>query len=509
MLSPSFWPWCSSLHFSHAIMSDTPEHKLSCDKDMEPASGVATPGSRSPDNVHGTDRNSIDREDRHHKDPVDLEKVETARDQDRPNKATPAGAVNRILSKVKSTASTADPGPPPNGGWHAWTIALSGHATICATWGFVNSFGAFQAYYTSTLDVPASTISWIGTCQTFFLFVIGAFSGRATDYGLFRQTYILGVCMNLLGIFMTSICKEFWQFFLAQGVLTGLGGGLVFTPAMSVVATYFSTRRSLAIGIAASGSCTGGLIYPVMVRQLLPQIGFGWTVRVLGFFSMAISLFAATFLKARLPPRKSGALVDWAAFKDMTYLLYCLGMFLNFWGIYFVFFYISAYSRDVIGLGYTQSLNLLMVLNGVGYISRIALPLLSDLVTGPMNLIIPSAFSTGILIYAWSGVSSQTGLYPFTVIVGLSAAGVQGLFPAVLSSLTSDLKKTGTRLGMAFSMVSFACLTGPPLGGALVSDNHGNYLKAQMWGGTVLICGALTLVAARIAKTGWKLCVRI
>lgn len=189
--------------------------------------------------------------------------------------------------------------------------------------------------------MPASQISWIGTCQTFFLFVIGAFSGRATDYGLFRQTYIIGVCMNLLGIFMTSICKEFWQFFLAQGVLTGLGGGLVFTPAMSVVATYFSTRRSLAIGIAASGSCTGGLIYPVMVRQLLPQIGFGWTVRVLGFFSMAISIFAATFLKSRLPPRRSGALVDWSAFKDMTYLFYCIGCFLNFWGIYFVFFYVS------------------------------------------------------------------------------------------------------------------------------------------------------------------------
>lgn len=43
---------------------------------------------------------------------------------------------------------------------------------------------------------------------------------------------------------------------------------------------------------------------------------------------------------------------------------------------------ISAYSRDIIGLSYTQSLNLLMVLNGVGYISRVALPLLSDLVTG-------------------------------------------------------------------------------------------------------------------------------
>lgn len=140
MLSPSILilALVLILHSSHA-MTDTPDHKLSYDKDLEPASGVATPGSRSPDNVHGTDRNSIDREDPN-QDQIDLEKVETARDQDRPGKTTPASAVNRILSKVKSTASTVDPGPPPNGGWHAWTIALSGHATICATWGFVNSF---------------------------------------------------------------------------------------------------------------------------------------------------------------------------------------------------------------------------------------------------------------------------------------------------------------------------------------------------------------------------------
>lgn len=113
------------------------------------------------------------------------------------------------------------------------------------------------------------------------------------------------------------------------------------------------------------------------------------------------------------------------------------------------------------------------------------------------------------MLFAWSGVHSQEGLYPFAVVIGLTSAGVQGLFPAVLTSLTPDLKKTGTRMGMAFSIVSFACLTGPPLAGALISDDNGSYLHAQMWAGTVLLCGSLTLVAARIAKTGVKLGVKI
>lgn len=29
--------------------------------------------------------------------------------------------------------------------------------------GYINSFGLFQTYYASTLDLPPSTISWIGS----------------------------------------------------------------------------------------------------------------------------------------------------------------------------------------------------------------------------------------------------------------------------------------------------------------------------------------------------------
>lgn len=93
----------------------------------------------------------------------------------------------------------------------------------------------------------------------------------------------------------------------------------------------------------------------------------------------------------------------------------------------------------------------------------------------------------------------------FSVIYGLFAAGIQSLFPATLSSLTTDLKKMGVRMGMVFSVVSFACLTGPPLAGALVQKDNGGYLYAQMFAGTCLMCGCFTLVCARIARTGFSL----
>lgn len=150
-----------------------------------------------------------------------------------------------------------------------------------------------------------------------------------------------------------------------------------------------------------------------------------------------------------------------------------------------------------------------MIMNGVGYVGRLVPNFFADRTFGPLNTVIPFAFVSGIMLFSWSGVNSRGGLYAFSIIYGLFAAGIQSMFPATLSSLTTDLSKAGVRMGMGFSIVSVACLTGPPLAGALLQSNHGNYLHAQMWAGTVLTCGGLTLLIARLSKTGWKLWVKI
>lgn len=131
----------------------------------------------------------------------------------------------------------------------------------------------------------------------------------------------------MIGIFTTSAATRYWQLFLAQGVCMGLGNGCLFCPAMATVSTYFSRRRSLAIGFTACGSATGGLIFPAMARQLLPAVGFGWTIRAIGFVQLAGLCLAALGLRTRVPPRRTGALVEWAAFRELEYTFYAAGSF--------------------------------------------------------------------------------------------------------------------------------------------------------------------------------------
>ena len=105
--------------------------------------------------------------------------------------------------------------PPPNGGWIAWKQVLGGHIITFFTWGFISAFGMFQAYYTSIGLSSTSNISWIGALTVFFLLSIPLWSGAASDTGHFKLVLRLGIGLWLLGMFMTSICNEYWQFVLA------------------------------------------------------------------------------------------------------------------------------------------------------------------------------------------------------------------------------------------------------------------------------------------------------
>ncbi|PYH76058.1 MFS general substrate transporter [Aspergillus uvarum CBS 121591] len=371
----------------------------------------------------------------------------------------------RSLTLVRTRESGKDSGPPPDGGFRAW----------------------FQ-----TLKRPPSDISWVGSIQIFLLFFIGTFSGRATDAGYFKVILILGAILELFCIFMTSLCTQYWQLFLAQGVGQGIGCGLMFCPTIALIPTYFTKKRAIAIGITASGSATGGLVFPAVVMRLLPQIGYGWTVRTLGFISLATLTPCLIFLQQRLPPRRSGPLIELTAFRETSYALFALGMFLNFWGLYVGFFYISSFAQEIVRVSESTSIDVLLVMNGVGLVGRLIPNLLADWYTGPLNMLIPFSLITGVVAYCWAVVGSYNGLYAFSAFYGLAAAGIQSLFPATLSTLTTDLKKAGVRMGMVLSVVAVAALIGPPIAGAL------------MFMGSAILAGTLTLIAARTSRLGLR-----
>lgn len=308
--------------------------------------------------------------------------------------------------------------------------------------------------------------------------------------------------------------------------MTGIGGGLFFTPAMGVVGTYFSTKRALAIGIVTTGNSVGGMIYPVLVQQLLPKLGFAWTTRVLGFLNLGMLSIVLVFMRPRMPPRKSGPMVDFSAFKEPTYAFLVAGLCLVMWAVYFTFYYVSthyvppplppdacadtvfrqlsSYGIEVVGMPFNAAITITILVNGVGVPARLIPPLFASRF-GQLNTMIPIFVYLTVVSFSWIAVRTSAGTYTFAVFYGIGSSAFQCLLPSTVASITPNMNAFGTRLGMAFGAISFATLTGPSIGGAIQNAMGGKYLGAQLWSAVATLTGVAFVVTSRMVKARGKI----
>lgn len=275
------------------------------------------------------------------------------------------------------TEASAIPGPPPDGGILAWMQCLGSFFLFFNCWGIVNTFGTFQTFYETNL-LPTSTssaISWIGSLQAFLLMFGGFLTAPLFDRGHLRLLLSSGTILVVSGMMLTSICAEYWQFLLAQGFCVGLGCGCLFVPSVAILPTYFARHKALALGIGAAGSSIGGIVYPVIFHTLQPQIGFGWTTRLLGFVILATLAVPFACMRIRYSPPKSRAYFDIDPWLDISYTLYMLGVFFAFAGLYVPFFYFELYAIKNNLVDPELGFYLLAIMNAGSFFGRIVSPL--------------------------------------------------------------------------------------------------------------------------------------
>ncbi|KAI0377978.1 MFS general substrate transporter [Hypomontagnella monticulosa] len=397
----------------------------------------------------------------------------------------------------------------PDGGSVAWRQVVACHFINAMACGYGAAFGIYQLYYTESLKLPAAQISWIGSVQIFLNNLACTAAGRLADAGYARETVLGGSFIALVGTFMTSLATEYWQIFLAQGVCTGVGLGLMYMPTITILSAYFKRKRSLVLSISSAGTGTGSIIFPATVQYLIPLIGFPWAVRCAGFVALFMVVIMNLLLKPRSLPRKTGSLVEWAAFKEPPYVVFAAGAFMLYWALYFGYFYVNTYAISVASFTPTSAVSLLLIMNAVGIPARPIVGYLADAYLGPMNMVILSTIALAITFFSWIAINTHSTMYVFAILFGITNNAAQASFGAALASLTEDPAKMGTRFGMCCTILGFATVAGPPTAGAIIDFCGGSYIWAQVWAGLVTVAGACSLSVARYWIAGPKLKIKV
>ncbi|KIA75822.1 hypothetical protein HK57_00436 [Aspergillus ustus] len=395
---------------------------------------------------------------------------------------------------------------PPNGGIRAWLQVLGSFFLFFNTWGIINSYGVFQTFYEEEMMVgsSSSTISWIGSLQSFLIMFLGALTGPIYDAGFIAPLLYTGSFLVVFGHMMLSLCHTFWQVLLAQSICVGIGAGLLFVPSIAVLSNYFTTKLAFAVGIAASGSSVGGVVYPILIRELQSTIGFGWAVRVAGFlalFGLSLACFVMTMHKLP-PPAHRRKFTDWSAFKEPPYTLFNTGMFLCFMGLYVPYYYIESIAIQEHITSERLAFYLLPIINAASTFGRLAPGYLSQWI-GPLNLLIPASLISGALALALLAIHTQSSLLAFCALYGFFSGSLVSLSGPVLVRLSPHPGVIGTRMGMCFTLLGIALLIGTPVSGAIL-DGHGAR-PTWVYSGVLTLVGGGVIAIARVSMvTEWK-----
>lgn len=351
---------------------------------------------------------------------------------------------------------------------------------------------------------------------------------------------IAGSLAMLIAVFMTSLCKEYYQFFLAQALLLGASMSFLFCPAIAAVSRYFHKNKGLAMGITVGGSSLGGVIWPIAINELLNKDGvsFGWTLRAVGFIMLpllAIAVLTVSMPKAQneqtghdnqhQEPRESEQRDKIAPLKHIvkntTFLLLCGGLAICYLGMFSPFFYVTSYAESL-GHSTNFSFYLISIVNAASLFGRILPGFLADRY-GHFNLCGLAALFSGIIAFCWTPVKSTAGLAIWSLAYGFSS-GVRYKIPlgARIANclgnheLAISLRSPGsharyTRYGgwtfdgilfldVGLDIVPSAGLTmyralfGTPISGQLVGSY--GYLALSMYTGATLVSGSLLIIFA-------------
>lgn len=189
-----------------------------------------------------------------------------------------------------------------------------------------------------------------------------------------RRVCMAGATVATLGLLAASFVPSLPLLILCYSVITGLGFGLIYLPAVVACVPYFTRRRSLATGLVFCGSGVGIFTLAPLTSTILHSLGWRWVMRTFSALSGVGILAGATMVPVTTeqqqtrdanpspsssgsddnisPPRIWRKLLTLVLGEDLathnrvgTYSLFVLTNFLRFIAVYITFTYVPTFAE--------------------------------------------------------------------------------------------------------------------------------------------------------------------
>ena len=396
---------------------------------------------------------------------------------------------------------------------YGWIVIFMGLLTTIASHGFGRmSYTIILPAMKDGLQFNYTQLGLLGTGNFLgylTMAIIGGF--LASRFGT-RLVITFAVILMGLTMILTGLAQSFGFAFIMR-LLTGLGSGAAFVPAMALGSAWFAMKnRGFATGIVSAGIGIGTLISGLVVPPILSAFGpngwrFSWYI--LGGAVLVVSGFVYVFIRSRpeekglqqvgaektelissLPSdAKQTSSLQWTSVFKMASVWY-LGVVYFFYGlsyiIYMVFF--AAFLVKEMGLTQQWAGGLWALVGGLSIFCGVIWGGISDRLGRNRGAAL-AYLVLGLSYIIYALIKVKFGFYLSAVLFGLTAWSI----PTIMAAAAGDY--VGARLapaGLGFITLFFGIgqALGPALGGYL-ADTTASFTVPFLVAGGISFLGMI------------------
>ena len=250
-----------------------------------------------------------------------------------------------------------------------------------------------------------------------------------------------------------------------------------------------------------------------MLSSLFASVGFGWATRALGFLFLVLLIVANLLIRSRLPsqPLSYASIVpDPKIFKDTTFLIATVGIFLIEWGLFLPLNYLTSYALSN-GVEPALSYQLMAILNAGSFFGRWLPGLLADRIGRFNTMILMTLLYLVTTLVFWLAAAltldinkTRALLIVFAVLFGFASSSNISLRPVCASQLY-ETKDYGRYFATMYTVVGIGTLVGIPVAGKILIRCHGSYVGLIGFTGASYATGLGFFTWARVRVVGWGL----
>ena len=317
----------------------------------------------------------------------------------------------------------------------------------------------------------------------------------------------IGLILTAIGFLLSSFSNKVWQLIATQGVIAGIGSGLLFTPTTLYLDEWFIQRKGLAMGVMWAGKSVTGVGLPFLMEVSLRKYGPAVTLQAWSVATVLLSAPLLYFLRPRIPisPTTTVRRLSLKFLRLPSFWMLSFGNILQSLGYFLPFTYLSSYAVQQLGLSSTMGTLLLALVNTTSIPGGIVMGSLGDHLSVTTVLLVSSLGSALSVFFFW-GFSSHVALLAiFSLTYGFFAGGFSSTWSAVTRELKmqSPAMDTGLVFGLLAGGRGIGNVISGPLSVALIGEGGLGGSKEYGYGGIYGTIILFTGVTSLLGGWGW------